>query len=228
MRIKKWNVALAIMAIVAIGATTATANHVFNDLPDERFYANHAEWAKDVGITVGCNGGADFCGENNITRGENITFAGRYHNWLVTTLAAMWDSDQTNSVSTNSTNTPLDTGLSATVTIPDGHTGVIEILFTAESACYSGTGYCVLDILLDGTDLGDTVGGYAFNSSDGATETSGSWEGLASVELTDELTAGTYTITVTHWTGGGTTSRLDEMRLVAEAHLTGFDGLDLG
>ncbi|MEM9467888.1 MAG: hypothetical protein AAGA90_21120, partial [Actinomycetota bacterium] len=79
MRNPRWKIAIGLVVVATLSTTAAYADHVFDDLPDERFYADAAEWAKDNGITVGCNGGADFCGEDPVTRGENITFAKRYH-----------------------------------------------------------------------------------------------------------------------------------------------------
>lgn len=69
--------AVAVVAIFALMAGTAAANHVFGDVAHGAFYSTPAEWAADNAITNGCGGG-NFCPNNPVTRGENITFAYRY------------------------------------------------------------------------------------------------------------------------------------------------------
>ena len=114
-----------------------------------------------------------------------------------------------------------DLGLSASVTIPPGRTGVIEIGYTAESACYGGlgAGWCKITLLVDGSAVGDSD--FAFDSTDSATESSSSWEGHAMTRVSADLPAGTYVITAVSSLGNSTpTFRLDDMVLTAEVHLT--------
>ncbi|MFT5202406.1 MAG: hypothetical protein ACI9C1_001794 [Candidatus Aldehydirespiratoraceae bacterium] len=73
----------AIAALVLIIPSTAYAAHIFGDVEDGRFYAEATEWALDNGITVGCGGGGNFCPDDGVTRGENITFAWRYDDLIV-------------------------------------------------------------------------------------------------------------------------------------------------
>ena len=82
MKFTKWQLAVGIVALVTVAATTAYATHVFNDVEDGRFYAEPAEWAADNGITNGCGNG-NFCPNDPVTRGENITFAKRYDDNIV-------------------------------------------------------------------------------------------------------------------------------------------------
>lgn len=83
MRVTKWRVAAAVVALIALSTTTAYATHVFTDVEDGRFYADAAEWAKDNGITFGCGDGTTFCPDDPVTRGENVTFAKRYDDNVV-------------------------------------------------------------------------------------------------------------------------------------------------
>ena len=233
MTIRLTKTQLAVVAIVVVALflpATAVATHVFSDVPDDRFYADPVEWAAANLITTG-TGPTTFEPDRNVTRGESVTFLKRYDDNIVqpaltairTDLAGstigLFASDTSNSAVSTTSSTPVDSGLSATVTIPEGHTGVIQIIFTAESACYGSAGFCVLEISLNGDLLSEAFGGFAFNSTDGDTEGSGSWESLATMEITDSLSAGTYEVTVAHWTGSTTTSWLDELRLSAQVHL---------
>ena len=77
MQISKFWLAVAVVAASVVGASVATAHHVFGDVEDTRFYADPSEWASRNGITNGCGNG-NFCPNDPVTRGENITFAYRY------------------------------------------------------------------------------------------------------------------------------------------------------
>lgn len=79
---KTVRILVATIAALALMAGTAVATHVFDDVPDGEFYAVPAEWAKDNGISLGC-GGNNFCPLDDVTRGENITFAYRYDQNIV-------------------------------------------------------------------------------------------------------------------------------------------------
>lgn len=91
MQISKFWFAVALVATATFGAGIATATHVFNDVEDGRFYAEPAEWAADNGITNGCGSG-NFCPDDPVTRGENITFAKRYDDNIVQPALADLDS----------------------------------------------------------------------------------------------------------------------------------------
>lgn len=82
MKITRWRLAIAVVALTMVGASAAVATDVFADVDDDRFYSEPAEWAADNGITVGCGNG-NFCPDNPVTRGENITFAKRYDDNIV-------------------------------------------------------------------------------------------------------------------------------------------------
>ena len=92
MKFTKWQLAVGIVALVTVAATTAYATHVFNDVEDGRFYAEPAEWAADNGITNGCGNG-NFCPNDPVTRGENITFAKRYDDNIVHPALSAIESD---------------------------------------------------------------------------------------------------------------------------------------
>ncbi len=76
--ITKLKLAIGVLAVALLVPATAMAVHSFDDVPDTAFYHDAVAWALAEGITVGCNGGTGFCGQDTVTRGENITFAHRY------------------------------------------------------------------------------------------------------------------------------------------------------
>lgn len=66
-------VALAVaLPAVALAATP------FDDVDPSAFYADAVEWAYDNGITTGTSA-TTFEPDANVTRGQNVTFAKRYH-----------------------------------------------------------------------------------------------------------------------------------------------------
>ncbi|MEO0492606.1 MAG: S-layer homology domain-containing protein [Actinomycetota bacterium] len=82
MQLTKLRLALAIVVVVLLGAGVATGTDLFDDVDDGRFFSAPAEWAANNGITNGCGGG-NFCPNDPVTRGENITFAKRYDDNIV-------------------------------------------------------------------------------------------------------------------------------------------------
>lgn len=86
----KTKLAIAVLAVALIAPTTAVALHAtghtnfFDDVPDEAFYAEAADWAKTNGITTGSPAGSrTFKPLDGVTRGENVTFAKRYDDNIV-------------------------------------------------------------------------------------------------------------------------------------------------
>jgi len=130
-------------------------------------------------------------------------------------------SDTSTSDSSTNSQTFTDlTGASEAVTVPTGETGRLYVWFNAESACSGGAGnqYCNVRILVNGTEIEPAAGTeFAFDSTDGADETSSSWEGHGMIRVSPILNAGTYTVTVQgRTTNALTTLRLDDWALVIQ------------
>lgn len=109
-------------------------------------------------------------------------------------------------------------GSQQAVTIPEGQAGRLYIVFSAESACYGGTGsqWCTVRVLVDGNEANPAVGtDFAFDSTDAANEGSSSWESHAVARVSETLQAGSHTVKV-QWrtTSSATTFRLDDWALV--------------
>ena len=74
--------AIAVLAVVMLVPATAMATHVFTDVPDDKFYAAPVEWAFDNDITTGKTP-TSFAPDDNVTRGESVTFLKRYEDNIV-------------------------------------------------------------------------------------------------------------------------------------------------
>ncbi|MEQ8840234.1 MAG: S-layer homology domain-containing protein [Acidimicrobiales bacterium] len=235
--ITKWRLALVVAALALLAPATAVATHIFDDVADDRFFSEPVEWAAANDITTGVSPNL-FAPDDEVTRGEAVTFLKRYNDNIVEPglagveagvgalsvddLVGMFASDEiTDDVDITSTSS-VDLGLDATVTVPAGHTGVIVATFSAESACYGGDGsfdWCEVNILRDGlTPLGVPV--FAFDSTDMGSETLESWEARSATRISEELPAGTYTVSVVARSeDGSSTFRLDDMVLTADVKL---------
>ena len=230
--IRKLHLAVAVFAVALIAPATALATHVFTDVPDDQFYSDAVDWAFDNGITTGTSA-TTFEPNAGVTRGQNVTFARRYDTNIVQPALAeleglavgLFDWDETPNDVTATSVIPTDTGHSASVTIPDGHTGRLLITFGGESVCWGGDGtldWCVVDILVDGVSVpsADNMR-LAFDSNDGASEGNQSLEAHSTTRVTAELGAGTYTVTAqVAVTDPATTFRLLGPILTADVKLT--------
>ena len=126
--------AIVIVALVTLGATAAMATHDFTDVDHGTFYEDATVWARDNGITLGCNAdGTAFCPSRSVSRGENITFAYRYHvNVIEPALAAL---PTMLAVSVESDGTVAQTN--AGVTVIHAATGDYDVEFGVDvTACY--------------------------------------------------------------------------------------------
>jgi len=114
-------------------------------------------------------------------------------------------------------------GATTSVTVPAGATANIVATFTGESACYGGgavNGYCSVRILVDGSEATPVVGtDFAFDSTNGGTETFSSWESHSVTRIATNVPAGSHTVTVqdAQIDGAGVTWRIDDWTLVATA-----------
>ncbi len=111
-------------------------------------------------------------------------------------------------------------GASTAIDIPTGQTGQILATFSGESACYVGLGFCSVRLTVDGVELLPAEGvDFAFDTTDGGTESAASWEAHAIQRVSGTLAAGTHSLKV-QWQvvgGTGTTNfRLDDWALSAE------------
>ena len=112
-------------------------------------------------------------------------------------------------------------GANLNITVPAGQTMLISAIFNAESACYDSTGgFCTVQILIGGAPGAPNAGSdFAFDSSDGDTETSSSWESHSMTRVRT-LGEGNYTVQVQYGvSASGATLRLDDWTLFVERHL---------
>lgn len=80
--ISKTRLAIGIVAVAMLVPASAMAFHVFDDVADDRFYAEPVEWAFDNDITTGKTA-TTFAPDDGVTRGESVTFLKRYNDNVV-------------------------------------------------------------------------------------------------------------------------------------------------
>jgi hypothetical protein len=104
-----------------------------------------------------------------------------------------------------------------TISIYAQSSSFIVARWTAESACYGGSGYCSARIVIDGVEAEPVAGtDFAFNSTDTNVEGTGSWESL-SMERTRTVTfTGSHAVTVQVAVVGTATHRYDDWTLTAQ------------
>ena len=112
--ISKFKLAAAIVAAAMLIPATALATHVFDDVPDEKFYADPVEWAANNSITTG-KSPTTFAPDDNVTRGEAVTFLKRYHDNVaepgIDAAKAAADANETD----------IATNTAAIAALPDNH-----------------------------------------------------------------------------------------------------------
>ena len=81
---RKKIIVAAVIVVVALGAGVAGAQvqQRFGDVPTDHYAYEAVDWAVDIGVTVGCGDGTNFCPERNLNRAHMVTFLKRYHDWL--------------------------------------------------------------------------------------------------------------------------------------------------
>ncbi len=220
---------LLVLAVLAIPAT-AYGTHVFADVSDSHPHADGIQFVHDSGVSIGCQDGTVYCPDDPVTRAQMGTFMYRLSGNDPATdpsVHAMASLDQFALVTGNEpfltdSVLPVDLpGASVVVTVPAGRTGTVLVTFSGESLCFGGTGsYCTVTVLVDGTEADPvTLSDFAFDSSDGGSETSLSWEAHSIQRSKTGLAAGDHTVTV-QVASYGTNFWLDDWHLTAQALLT--------
>lgn len=95
-----------------------------------------------------------------------------------------------------------------------GQNRAAVVTYSAESVCFGASGWCVVDVLVDGStalDLPNANSEFAFDSTDSGTADSGGWEGLTMTRAAENLGPGSHTIElVAYVTDPGISLRLDD------------------
>lgn len=129
----KSKLAVVVAAATLAVPTAALASHVFDDVPDDAFYAAPVEWAFDNGITTG-KSPTSFAPLDDVTRGESVTFLKRYDDNIVQPALADLENSGIDSVQVTGTTDPVtldatDPVLIDSVTI--GGTGTVDVALNA-------------------------------------------------------------------------------------------------
>jgi hypothetical protein len=111
---------------------------------------------------------------------------------------------------TNSTAFVNLAGATESITVPTGETARIYAVFSSESQCSGGGGWCIVRITVDGTELNPVVGtDFAYDS------VGDPWESHAVARSSETLAAGAHTVQVqVATTSAATTLRTDDWALV--------------
>jgi hypothetical protein len=150
MRSTRTKLAIALLVIATIGATSAMASDgQFSDVPETgagSFAHDPAEWAAANGLTTGCNSpgggviGDNFCPLDNVTRGQNITFTYRHHTELIEPLLADIESDVADNASAiDSAPRVYFARVSPTGTVEATSTDALTVVSEAEDGQYTVT-----------------------------------------------------------------------------------------
>lgn len=135
-------------------------------------------------------------------------------------VAQVTSDTSTSAVTSNSTSFTDLPDANEAITVPTGQTARIYVFFTAESACYGGTGnqFCGVRVTVDGNEIAPaSANDFAFDSTDQNKETSASWESHAIARVSGTLAAGSHTVKVQGRTSSASTNlRLDDWAMVVQ------------
>jgi len=156
-RATKTKMAIA-LAFILLLPSAAVATHIFDDVDDNRFYADPVEWAFNNGITTGTSA-TTFHPDRGVTRGESVTFLKRYHDNMVVPIipTVTYITETTTSTTSSMAYVPVPT-MSTNVTVPAGETWIAIITFSSESKCTQNpavSAYCFVRALVDGATTAD-------------------------------------------------------------------------
>ena len=82
MKITKSKLASSVLVVSLLVPAVALASHVFDDVPDGRFYSEPVQWAFDNGVTTGTSA-TTFSPDDPVTRGQNVTFMYRHQKQVI-------------------------------------------------------------------------------------------------------------------------------------------------
>lgn len=208
------SILIVAIAILLLSGTMVVANHDFPDVPNSpASFHNAVSWLVDHGITSGCGGGK-FCPKSAVTREQMALFMQRFHG-ITPTVDGVQIGDSFTTTSASEVDLP---GAEVVVSNPSSTAAIVIMRFSAESRCSGGTGnsWCSVNFLVDGVDPADAVDDFAFDSSDGATEGTGSWESHA-IERAALIGPGDHTIKVqVNAEFGGPSFAVDDWAFIVE------------
>jgi hypothetical protein len=170
------------------GATQAGAM-LFPDVPEDHPFAEDIYWLAQTGVTTGYADGT-FRPEEPVTRQQMAAFLHRFHQLDDTVHAT----PETGGPFTTSSPTWVQVpGAQVEFTIPQGMDGTLLATFSSETLCTGASGFCRARIMVDDpatgasgpVELGPDAGGFAFDSTDGGSESIGSWESHSAQRVGD-------------------------------------------
>jgi len=216
-------VGAAVVVAMAIPFAAQAVTPTFSDVGVSHPFFDEIEWMADTNISTGYDDGT-YRPSEPVTRQAMSAFMQRVYDlqddmsWI--TIA---------NLSSTSSSTWSDLSGSVTVNVPDGVYANIAATFTGESACYGGSPYCRVRLMVseDGGPYVEMYGGdsgFAFDSTSGAAESSGSWESHAMQRFSFGDPGSSYNIKAQiSVSAAGTTFNIDDYTLMAETDLQPSD-----
>ncbi|MBT5850514.1 MAG: hypothetical protein HOH36_08780, partial [Acidimicrobiaceae bacterium] len=119
MKITKSKLALSVLVVSLLVPAVALASHVFDDVPDGKFYSEPVQWAFDNGVTTGTSA-TTFSPDDPVTRGQNVTFMYRHQKQVIDPLL---DDIRTNINTAQTTAAAAQTDADTAQTTTDANAG---------------------------------------------------------------------------------------------------------
>jgi hypothetical protein len=166
-----------LLLVVVVSSGIATGAHPFTDVPDGRFYSEAVDWAFNNGITTGTSA-TTFEPDSTVTRGENITFAKRYDDFVVQpALATLKDQvaaleGQVAALENMGMSSVQETGTADTIAVNSstsvlidelviGGSGTVDVVLNAHVQIENaGSGQGRFEVTLRMTDCGGAILGF--------------------------------------------------------------------
>ena len=160
MKITKSKLALSVLVVSLLVPAVALASHVFDDVPDGKFYSEPVQWAFDNGVTTGTSA-TTFSPDDPVTRGQNVTFMYRHQKQVIDPLL---DDIRTNINTAQTTAAAAQTDADTAQTTTDANAG--ELAGLGDRVDALGRSVPLLQWSNWATiDVGDDPSGVAFDGT---------------------------------------------------------------
>lgn len=213
---RKLKLVIGVVAAAVLLPSVALASHQFTDVPDSNIFHDDIGWLADSGVTLGCNPPANdaFCPKDNVTREQMSAFLRRLALNQVVDAGTVegYTADGLTRVAyaVQEANSPAGTLLETEITAPTS--GLLLI-----GASFAVFGNATDDVAFS---CRAAVDGVAIQSGDGFGQFDAPQiQDQCVVHATQEVDAGTYTVTID---GTGSTATFERGTMTVQ--FLPFDG----
>jgi hypothetical protein len=179
----------AILSTSTFGVASAGGGGMFSDVPVDHPFFWDIQWLAATGISTGYDDGT-FRPDEPVSRQAMAAFLHRMHD-LDDTITATPETAGPDEFSSDAwVQLP---GAQVEFSTPEDMQGQLLATFSAETACTGAAGFCRVRVMVDDpstgavgpVELAPEAGGFAFDSSDGGSETTWSWESHSMQRVAD-------------------------------------------